>query len=88
MPNGSETALGAACQMRRPDILEFLLAQGETMTLSSACVLGRVDLVAAMPDADPDLVSEGDKKAHNMHPVYFAENQPNVLALLKSLGAK
>ena len=36
LPNGNETALGAACQMRRPDILEFLLAQGETMTLSAA----------------------------------------------------
>ena len=88
LPNGNETALGAACQMRRPDILEFLLTQGETMTLSAACVLGRVDLVSAFLDADPTLLRLGDKKAHNKHPVYFAENQPEVLALLKSLGAK
>lgn len=88
LPNGNETALGAACQMRRPDILEFLLTQGETMTLSAACVLGRVDLVSAFLDADPTLLRLGDKKAHNKHPVYFAENQPEVLALLKSRGAK
>ena len=88
LPNGNETALGAACQMRRPDILEFLLTQGETMTLSAACVLGRVDLVSEFLDADPTLLRLGDKKAHNKHPVYFAENQPEVLALLKSRGAK
>ena len=88
LPNGNETALGAACQMRRLDILEFLLTQGETMTLSAACVLGRVDLVSAFLDADPTLLRLGDKKAHNKHPVYFAENQPEVLALLKSRGAK
>ena len=87
-PNGNETALGAACQMRRPDILEFLLGQGEIMTLSATFVLGRVDLVTAFLDADPALLSKGDKKAHNKHPVYFAENQPEVLSLLKSRGAK
>ena len=88
LPNGSETALGAACQMRRPDILEFLLAQGETMTLSAACVLGRVDLVTAILKGDPNLLSKGDRKAHSKHPIYFAENQTEVLALLRSLGAK
>jgi hypothetical protein len=87
-PNGNETALGAACQMRRPDILEFVLGQGEVITLSAACVLGRVDLVTEFLDADPTLLSKGDKKAHNKHPVYFAENQPEVLALLQSRGAK
>ena len=87
-PNGNETALGAACQMRRPDILEFLLGQGEIMTLSATFVLGRVDLVTAFLDADPAPLSKGDKKAHNKHPVYFAENQPEVLSLLKSRGAK
>ena len=87
-PNGNETALGTACQMRRPDILEFLLGQGEIMTLSAACVLGRVDLVTVFLESDPAALSRGDKKSHNKHPVYFADNQPEVLALLKSLGAK
>ena len=87
-PNGNETALGTACQMRRPDILEFLMEQGEIMTLSAACVLGRVDLVTVFLESDPAALSRGDKKSHNKHPVYFADNQPEVLALLKSLGAK
>lgn len=86
--DGSETAFGAACQMRRPDILEFLLAQGETITPSAACVLGRVELVTAFLDTDPTALSRGDKKAHNKHPLYFAEMQPDVLALLKFPGAK
>ena len=88
MPNGNETALGAACQMRRPDIIEFLLGQGEEMDISAACVLGLTERVTVFLDADPTLLSKGNKKAHNKHPLYFAENQPEVLALLKARGAK
>ena len=87
-PNGNETALGAACQMRRPDIIEFLLAHGEEMGISAACVLGLTDQVTAFLDADPTLLSKGNKRAHNKHPIYFAEHQPEVLALLQSRGAK
>ena len=86
MPNGNETALGAACQMRRIDIIEFLLEQGETLDLSAACVLGLTDQVTAFLDADPTLLNKGNKKAHNKHPLYFAENQPETLALLKARG--
>ena len=74
--------------MRRPDILEFLLAQGETIAPSAACGLRWVDQVTAFLDTDPAALSRGDKKAHNKHPLYFAEMQPDVLALLKFLGAK
>ena len=88
MPNGNETALGAACQMRRPDIIEFLLGQGETLDLSAACVLGLADKVTAFLDADPTQLNKGNKKAHNKHPLYFAEGQPELLALLKARGAK
>ena len=88
MPNGNETALGAACQMRRPDIIEFLLTQGETLDLSAACVLGLTDKVAAFLDADPASLNGGNKKAHNKHPLYFAEHQPGILQLLRSRGAK
>ena len=88
MPNGNETALGAACQMRRADIIEFLLGQGETLDLSAACVLGLTDKVTAFLDADPTLLNKGNKRAHNKHPLYFAEHQPEVLALLKARGAK
>lgn len=87
-PNGNETALGAACQMRRTDIIEFLLSQGAALNISAACVLGRADQVAAFLDADPSLLNKGNKQAHNKHPLYFAENQPSVLELLKSRGAK
>ncbi len=88
MANGNETALGAACQMRRTDIIAFLLEQGETLDISAACVLGLTDQVAAFLDADPSLLSKGNKRSHNKHPLYFAENQPDVLALLKARGAK
>jgi len=87
-PNGSETALGAACQMRRIDIIEYLLAQGAEMNLSAACVLGRTDEAAKFLADDPALLSKGDKQSHNKHPVYFAEHQPETLRILKSRGAK
>ncbi len=88
MPNGNETALGAACQMRRPDVIEFLLGQGETLDIAAACVLGLTDRVTAFLDADPALLNKGNKKAHNKHPLYFAEGQPEVTELLKARGAK
>jgi len=88
MPNGNETALGAACQMRRIDIIEFLLTEGAEMNISAACVLGLTDKVEAFLAADPSLLSKGDKQSHNKHPVYYAENQPETLQMLKSKGAK
>ena len=87
-PNGNETALGAACQMRRIDIIQYLLGQGAAMTLSAACVLGLTDKVKEFIAGDPGLISKGDKQSHNKHPVYFAENQPDTLQWLKSKGAK
>ena len=88
MPNGNETALGAACQMRRTDIIEYLLAQGAEMNLSAACVLGRTDEAAKFLADDLALLSKGDKQSHNKRPVYFAEHQPETLQMLKSKGAK
>lgn len=88
MPNGSETALGAACQMRRVDIIQYLLEQGAKMNISAACVLGLTERVTDFLAHDPLLLNKGDKQSHNKHPVYFAEHQPETLALLKSRGAK
>lgn len=88
MANGHETALGAACQMRRTDIVEFLLSQGAAPNISTACVLGKTDQVAAFLAADPSLLNKGCKQSHNKHPLYFAEQQPAVLELLRSRGAK
>ncbi len=88
MPSGNETALGAACQMRRVDIIRYLLEQGAEMNISVACVLGLTDRVTDFLADDPLLLDKGDKQSHNKHPVYFAEHQPETLALLKSKGAK
>jgi len=88
LASGNETALGAACQMRRSDIITFLLGQGEKLDISAACVLGLADQVASFLDADPTLLNRGNKRAHNKHPLYFAESQPEVRALLQARGAK
>ncbi len=88
LPNGSETALGAACQMKRADIILFLLAQGAPLDIYAACVLGRVEEVAAFLDADPALVNAKNKQSHVKPPTFFAWEQPDVLALLRSRGAK
>lgn len=88
VPNRNETALGAACQMRRTDIISYLVEQGAEMTLSAACVLGLTERVAAFLSDDPTLLNKGDKQSHNKHPLYFAEYQAETLELLKSLGAE
>jgi ankyrin repeat protein len=88
MPNGNETALGAACQMKRKDIIEYLLAQGAPLDIYTACVLGLTDKVAEFLDADPSLVNKKNKQSHVKPPVVFASEHPEVLALLKSRGAK
>ena len=88
MPSGNETALGAACQTRRSDIVEYLLEQGAELNISAACVLGLTDRVAEFLACDPAQLSKGDKQSHNKHPIYFAEHQPETLTMLKSRGAK
>ncbi len=88
MPSGNETALGAACQMRRVDIVKYLLEQGAALNISAACVLGLTDRVAEYLARDPLLLNKGDKQSHNKHPVYFAEHQPETLAVLRARGAK
>ena len=88
MPNGNETALGAACQMKRRDIIEFLLSQGAPMDIYVACVLGLTDEVAAFLDSDPSLINKKNKQSHVKPPIIFASEQPEVLAMLKSRGAR
>ncbi len=88
MPNGNETALGAACQMKHKELIQFLLAQGAPMDIYAACVLGLTDKVAEFLDADPLLVNAKNKQSHGKMPIAFASEQPEVLALLKGRGAK
>ena len=87
VPNGSETALGAACQMRRKDIIEYLLSQGAERDIYAACVLGLTDRVRSFLDADPTLANMKAGHAHRKPPLYFAAEQPAVEALLRSRGA-
>jgi len=73
--------------MRRRDIIEYLLSQGAEMDIYAACVLGRTDAVRSFLDADPTLVNAKAGHAHRKPPLYFAAEQPEVEALLKSRGA-
>ena len=49
-----ETALGAAAHTGRREIAEYLIARGARPTLHSAAMLGQLEVVRAMVQADPD----------------------------------
>lgn len=51
-----ESALGAASHTGRREIANFLIANGARPTLFSAAMLGQVDVVRAVLEADPSLV--------------------------------
>jgi len=48
-----ETALGAAAHMGRRDIALFLLERGARMDIFAAAMLGRVEVVRTVLEADP-----------------------------------
>ncbi|RXZ81312.1 ankyrin repeat domain-containing protein [Paenibacillaceae bacterium] len=48
-----ETALGAAAHMGRRDIALYLLDKGARIDLFAAAMLGKLDIVKAIIDADP-----------------------------------
>jgi hypothetical protein len=50
-----ETGLGAAAHMGRRDIALFLLGHGARKDVFAAAMLGEVEIVRAMLDADPTL---------------------------------
>jgi hypothetical protein len=50
-----ETALGAASHVGRRDIAEYLLEHGARMDVFAAAMLGEVEIVRAMLDAQPEL---------------------------------
>jgi hypothetical protein len=50
-----ETGLGAAAHVGRRDIAEFLLERGARKDLFAAAMLGEVDVVRAMLEAQPEL---------------------------------
>jgi hypothetical protein len=50
-----ETGLGAAAHVGRRDIGEYLLEHGARMDVFAAAMLGEVEIVRAMLDAQPEL---------------------------------
>jgi hypothetical protein len=50
-----ETGLGAASHVGRRDIAEYLLEHGARKDIFAAAMLGEVDVVRAMLDAQPEL---------------------------------
>ncbi len=52
--NDFETAIQAASHAGSPHVAEFLLSQGAPMTVYTAAMLGRKDLVAEIVQRDPD----------------------------------
>lgn len=51
-----ETALGAAAHTGSKEIAEFLLANGARMDLFAAAMLGKISIVQAFIDDDPNVV--------------------------------
>ena len=79
-----ETGLGAAAHMGRRDIAELLLQHGARLDLFAAAMLGELEIVRAMLDAYPELVSA--KGPHGIplrvHAEQGGEGAQAVLALL------
>ena len=50
-----ETGLGAAAHVGRRDIAEYLLEHGARLDVFAAAMLGEVEIVRAMLEAQPDL---------------------------------
>jgi hypothetical protein len=83
-----ETALGAAAHVGRRDIAEYLLEHGARMDVFAAAMLGEVEIVRAMLDAQPGL-REG-RGPHGIPLVAHAEaggeQARPVLDLLQAVG--
>jgi ankyrin repeat protein len=82
-----ETAIQAATQMGRRDIIEYLASRGAPVDFFTACVLGRTDQVLAELDADPQ--RGRGRGVHELPALYFAGigGQLEVAELLLRHGA-
>ena len=81
----NETAVEAATQMGNRPILDFLIARGAPVDFFTACVLGRVDDVAAELAADPSLA--GARGVHDLPALYFAAIGGNLVMAESLLAA-
>jgi hypothetical protein len=84
-----ETGLGAASHVGRRDIAEYLLEHGARMDVFAAAMLGEVEIVRAMLDAQPAL-----REARGPHGIPLlahaeagGEDARDVLALLQHAQA-
>jgi hypothetical protein len=83
-----ETGLGAAAHVGRRDIAEYLLEHGARMDVFAAGMLGEVEIVRAMLDAQPEL-----REARGPHGIPLlahaeagGEQAREVLDLLHAVG--
>jgi len=83
-----ETGLGAAAHVGRRDIAEYLLEHGARMDVFAAAMLGEVEIVRAMLDAQPEL-----REARGPHGIPLVahaeaggEQAGKVLDLLQAVG--
>lgn len=82
-----ETGLGAAAHVGRRDIAEYLLEHGARKDVFAAAMLGEVDVVRAMLDAQPEL--RGARGPHGIPLLAHAEagdaEAQEVLELLQAV---
>ena len=82
-----ESALGGAAHMGRADIAEVLLAHGARMDIFCAAMMGKMALVKAFIEDDPNVVHL--KGPHGIPLINHAKRggQDKMVELLKSHGA-
>ena len=82
-----ETALGGASHVGRRDIAEHLLANGARLDIFCAAMMGKVAIVQAFLDDDPDVAHL--RGPHGIPLIKHAERggQDTIVKLLESYGA-
>src|SRR5882762_7083648 len=83
----NETAVEAATQMGNKPILDLLIARGAPVDFFTACVLGRVEQVAAELAHDPNCTNA--RGVHELPALYFAAIGANlaIAELMLAAGA-
>jgi ankyrin repeat protein len=82
-----ESAIEAATQMGRRDIIDYLVSQGAPVDFFTACVMGRLEQVEAELASDPGRARA--RGVHDLPAIYFAAigGQLEVAELLLAAGA-
>ena len=81
-----ETALGGASHMGQKDIAQYLLSKGARMDVFCAAVLGKVGILKAMIEDDPEIIHA--RGPHGIPLIAHAKRGgQEVVALLETHGA-